>query len=555
MTRLLSSGFENGLAYGWPLGFDTYTNPSALSTSSTARHGTSGMLVTGSGTASFVTKTVADQVVTGSLYIRLSSLPSGAAAFVRAPGSLQAFQITVQTNGKLQAQIGLTGGANSITTLSTATWYLIDYRFDASSTTYTLDYRISDTNGTVLETATQVTLASQTAQAHTSLRIGQTGTNALTVTIDDAEADNTSGAYPIGAHTSSDSASGGITSFGPSWLDYPSTIQPSGEILLGHLYQYPVNQATQTPTPAQIAAVEDLISRTIYSAHTVYNDVTPVPPNLASERGLINGTLAGHQITPIIENIGFHSNTVGWPAGGLADFASGAMDGVLQSWADLYNTLPNTPFGVLLWKEQNADNSIYGPQGGTHGGVNELPATFIAAWRYVHDYWKSRCPNVRMIFGQGTSGGESPSARGVYYPGDAYVDWVGCSGFYQLPTYQDLYPLFLNWTQAFGPGVGSVTNTRPWMVTGIGTARTDPNRISHIAAIATLFSQLPCKPKHVHMWHDIPGGNFEVCDVPTGALFATRRLVQTSPFLAVPVDYIPDRHSTQRLVSVGARRV
>ena len=58
------------------------------------------------------------------------------------------------------------------------------------------------------------------------------------------------------------------------------------------------------------------------------------------------------------------------------------------------------------------------------------PEQFKEAFRYVSNYFKQNNPNVAMVWSPGavSKWGEDMND---YYPGDEYVDWVGCS-FYQI---------------------------------------------------------------------------------------------------------------------------
>ena len=63
-------------------------------------------------------------------------------------------------------------------------------------------------------------------------------------------------------------------------------------------------------------------------------------------------------------------------------------------------------------------------------GNQANPAEFVAAFRHVSNYFKSRNSNVAMVFSP-----NQVSAMNVniddYYPGDEYVDWVGMSAYSQ----------------------------------------------------------------------------------------------------------------------------
>lgn len=66
--------------------------------------------------------------------------------------------------------------------------------------------------------------------------------------------------------------------------------------------------------------------------------------------------------------------------------------------------------------------------------VPTTPDKFKDAFRYVSDLFKSRNPNVAMVWSPTVAAGWNMNVHD-YYPGDQYVDWVGVS-LYASPYYQ-----------------------------------------------------------------------------------------------------------------------
>ena len=80
---------------------------------------------------------------------------------------------------------------------------------------------------------------------------------------------------------------------------------------------------------------------------------------------------------------------------------------------------------LIPYSEFNGD---WYPWGGTIGG--NTPEKYIAAWRYIHKFFET-APNVK--FGWAPNADSVPDVAAnkfeLYYPGDAYVDYVGVDGF------------------------------------------------------------------------------------------------------------------------------
>ena len=93
------------------------------------------------------------------------------------------------------------------------------------------------------------------------------------------------------------------------------------------------------------------------------------------------------------------------PLGAVCD------DSSLESWARSLAAVGAPVF--LRWASE-----MNGDWVGWHGD----PAAYISRWRVVHDVMARLAPNVAMVWCPNAT----PAAKiDAYYPGDAYVDWVG----------------------------------------------------------------------------------------------------------------------------------
>ena len=99
------------------------------------------------------------------------------------------------------------------------------------------------------------------------------------------------------------------------------------------------------------------------------------------------------------------------------------------------------------------------------------PEEFIAAWRYAHDIFASEgADNVEWVW--------SPRAASfnkdigpLYYPGDAYVDWVGGSAV-PVNSYRDPVTIFGAWNE----WASSRQHPKPQMLwVGLRENPDDPN--------------------------------------------------------------------------------
>jgi Glycosyl hydrolase family 26 len=84
---------------------------------------------------------------------------------------------------------------------------------------------------------------------------------------------------------------------------------------------------------------------------------------------------------------------------------------------------------------------------------SKSPATFIAAWRRMHDIFASvGAANVRWVWCPGAYDFISGHAQ-LFYPGASYVDWIGADGFNWAPlragaawtSFGQIFSVFYQW--------------------------------------------------------------------------------------------------------------
>jgi beta-mannanase len=118
-----------------------------------------------------------------------------------------------------------------------------------------------------------------------------------------------------------------------------------------------------------------------------------------------------------------------WRLADLRKIASGSLDAHIRRKAEALKALGHRVFFRPGW-EMNGD---WMPWNASHYGGN--PRLFVSAWRHVHDVFERRgATNVVWVWSPATY--ERPLASEApwnhwthYYPGDAYVDWVGMDGY------------------------------------------------------------------------------------------------------------------------------
>jgi hypothetical protein len=142
----------------------------------------------------------------------------------------------------------------------------------------------------------------------------------------------------------------------------------------------------------------------------------PAPLYFASEAALFQTD----HLTPIIS----------WSsdATSLTTIVKGGTDAyALAPAAALAKSYPGTLYIRLDW-EMNGSWSAWNPSNSAQAGLGENPATFVAMWQHVVNYFRAAgVTNVRWVWSPNVDGGTGTMA--AYYPGDNYVDDVALDGY------------------------------------------------------------------------------------------------------------------------------
>jgi len=107
----------------------------------------------------------------------------------------------------------------------------------------------------------------------------------------------------------------------------------------------------------------------------------------------------------------------------LRNIAAGNYDAYIDSWA---NGLRGYGLPVMLDVFHEMDGSWY-PWG--YGVNGNTPADYIAAYRHVHDRFAlAHASNVQFVWNPNYWNASGVDQR-VFYPGDAYVDWMAIDAY------------------------------------------------------------------------------------------------------------------------------
>jgi hypothetical protein len=108
----------------------------------------------------------------------------------------------------------------------------------------------------------------------------------------------------------------------------------------------------------------------------------------------------------------------------LSDIASGAQDDILKQYAAAAGTY-GYPIILAPFDEFNLNESAWG-----YGVDGNTPQEFIEAWRHIHDIFSAdKNVSFALVYNNVSIPADATNTYAAYYPGDAYVDYIGVDGF------------------------------------------------------------------------------------------------------------------------------
>ena len=172
----------------------------------------------------------------------------------------------------------------------------------------------------------------------------------------------------------------------------------------------------------------------------------------------------------------------------LAAIRSGRYDGYLSAYAEAVRAYRH-PVIIGFGHEMNGDWYSWGNR-------NTQPAMFVAAWRHIVTLFRALgARNVTWMWTiniiNNTQAGKIPDPA-PWWPGDAYVTWVGIDGYYLKPNWQ-FAPLF-------GPTITAVRKLTSKPVL-IGETAATPGA-GQPAKIADLFAGIRAYGLLGFVWFD-----------------------------------------------------
>lgn len=204
------------------------------------------------------------------------------------------------------------------------------------------------------------------------------------------------------------------------------------------------------------------------------------------------------------------------PQGSIPDILNGVYDADLRRWGKQIADNGKGPVFVRYMHEMNLPDNPAGWMA-THYGA----ASYIAAFRRVHDQLLAGGgTNIKHVWAPNVFWGEANASNPIwfkpYYPGDAYVDWVGLDGYPMSPG--DTFDA------QFGPSVALLESmtSRPIMIAEYGVVEMNPVGVWKANWFNDFFNVLPTHPQIQAIFYQdgTDGGTDHRLETSAGALTA-----------------------------------
>ncbi len=257
--------------------------------------------------------------------------------------------------------------------------------------------------------------------------------------------------------------------------------------------------STQPPTAQQLGTVEKAAGRPFDFVYR-YHDVNDVVPD-AQERGIVAKGRLLH-IAIAARDFGAASRAdISW-----ADIANGAYDASLSAQARGIASLKKPVF-VTFEQEANQRTKL---------GVAGSAADFKAAWRHLHDLYRSAGATNAVWTWVMTGNADNLDRAATLWPGNDVVDWISWNVYNQsgchsgtvdqvkFKSFADEVVPFYDFVKERGPSIG-MDPAKPMMISEAGSVRyADAPQLSAdwYAAIPTTLRKYP-QIKAVALWDSV----------------------------------------------------
>jgi hypothetical protein len=212
----------------------------------------------------------------------------------------------------------------------------------------------------------------------------------------------------------------------------------------------------------------------------------------------------------------------------LRSIAAGVFDAYIDSWAVGIRDYQH-PVLLAFAHEMNGDWYPWG------AGVNgNMPSDYVAAYRHVHDRFAQQgARNVAWVWAPAADLRSSYPAFKAFYPGDAYVDWLGVDVYNNGATeswssWQPLSQLL----QSPYAQLTALSASKPMVLAEWASVEQGGNKGAWIREAGVAIPQLFARIRAV-VWFSETGTQYAL-NSSVGAIAGARAAFGSPPYCATP---------------------
>jgi beta-mannanase len=257
-----------------------------------------------------------------------------------------------------------------------------------------------------------------------------------------------------------------------------------------------------SPTGGNVQFITDITNfqNMVGKKHAIYHFYTAwANSTLDTDMFLLSGIIQNGSVPMItwmsIPDSGSNPNGCNDPSWNLNSILDGSHDTYIRTFASAAAAWGHT----LLIRWGHEMNLVsYSWAGYCNGADAQAPNEFILAFRHIHDIFvQEGATNVQFVWSPNCESYPAASWNNIdnYYPGDAYVDWIGVVGYnwgesnsnnnYRYLTFTDIFDSFLRSEAQLHP-------TKPLMVADYASVEDDgPPGTSKAQWISQAFAAMP----------------------------------------------------------------
>jgi hypothetical protein len=180
---------------------------------------------------------------------------------------------------------------------------------------------------------------------------------------------------------------------------------------------------------------------------------------------------------------------VTWKAPQLDAILDGSQDALILARARQVRQFGSPIFIRWAW-EMNGGWTEWSGERNATPGAHDGAAKYVRAWRHVHDLFaRAGATNISWVWAPNAQSVPAAAwnAPAAYYPGDAYVDWIGFSA-YNWGS-RRAWSHWSTFAQLVGPFYRRWAARKPLMVAETASAGTGAEKASWIAGIAPMLAR------------------------------------------------------------------